>query len=284
MGANNLLVELLVEELPPKALKKLGEAFAVGIAAGLAEAELIDSSQPMPPASFATPRRLAVWLPNVRAKAQDRSETKKLVPVSVGLAGDDKPPQALVKKLASLGLGPDASYYPRPDGKAPSLFVDRHVRGSTLAEGLQKALDDTLAKLPIPKVMSYQLADGWSSVNFVRPAHGLVALYGDEVVEVQALGLRATRVTQGHRFEAEVATVELRSADSYEPQLQAEGAVIASFAQRREAIAQQIQTAAAALGLRASDDDARLGTGTRTPRTRASKSTASNFDAIEAVK
>ena len=85
MGANNLLVELLVEELPPKALKKLGEAFAVGIAAGLAEAELIDSSQPMPPASFATPRRLAVWLPNVRAKAQDRSETKKLVPVSVGV-------------------------------------------------------------------------------------------------------------------------------------------------------------------------------------------------------
>ena len=71
----------------------------------------------MPPASFATPRRLAVWLPNVRAKAQDRSETKKLVPVSVGLDGDDKPTQALVKKLASLGLGPDASYYPRPDGQ-----------------------------------------------------------------------------------------------------------------------------------------------------------------------
>jgi hypothetical protein len=81
----------------------------------------------------------------------------------------------------------------QPDGKAEALFLDSVVPGATLAEGLQKALDEALAKLPIPKVMSYQLADGWTSVNFVRPAHGLVALHGADVVPVSALGLKAGR-------------------------------------------------------------------------------------------
>ena len=105
------------------------------------------------------------------------------------------------------------------DGKAEALFLDSLVPGATLAEGLQKALDDAIAKLPIPKVMQYQLADGWTSVHFVRPAHGLVALHGSEVVPVQALGLQAGRTTRGHRFEAKVAEISLKDADSYEAQL-----------------------------------------------------------------
>ena len=230
MDTRNLLVELFVEELPPKALKKLGEAFAAGLAAGLAAAGLVDPNSSERPRWFATPRRLAVWLPGVSARAADRSETKKLVPVSVGLGADGKPTQALLKKLASLGLEPDARCYPKPDGKAEVLFVDMHVPGSTLADGLQKALDEALARLPIPKVMSYQLADGWRSVHFVRPAHGLVALHGDAVVDVQALGLTAGRITRGHRFEAESPSIELRHADSYAEQLREQGAVIAGFA------------------------------------------------------
>ena len=233
MGTSNLLVELLVEELPPKTLKKLGEAFCAGLTAGLADAGLVDPNSPERPSWFATPRRLAVRVPDVLDKAADRSETKKLVPASVGLDADRKPTQALLKKLASLGLGADARCYARPDGKAEALFVDMHVPGSTLAEGLQKALDEALAKLPIPKVMSYQLADGWSSVHFVRPAHGLVALHGDAVVHVQALGLKAGRSTRGHRFEAALPSIELRHADSYAEQLREQGAVIAGFAERR---------------------------------------------------
>ena len=256
MGTSNLLVELLVEELPPKALKKLGEAFCAGLTAGLADAGLIDPNASERPSWFATPRRLAVRVPRVLDKAADRSETRKLVPVSVGLDADRKPTQALLKKLASLGLGPDARCYAKPDGKAEALFVDMHVPGSTLAAGLQKALDEALARLPIPKVMSYQLADGWSSVHFVRPAHGLVALHGDAVVDVQALGLKAGRSTRGHRFEAGLPSIELRHADSYAEQLREQGAVIAGFAERRAEIVRQLQAEAQRLRLRPIEDEA----------------------------
>ena len=258
MTARNLLVELLVEELPPKALKKLGEAFANLLADSLKVEGLAAADAGV--VAFATPRRLAVHVRGVAAQATERRLSHKLMPVAVALDADGQATPALLKKLAALGAAgtPIGELQRQGEGKAQTLFLDSRVRGATLAEGLQKALDDALAKLPIPKVMSYQLADGWSSVNFVRPAHGLVALHGDAVVEVQALGLRATRVTQGHRFEAEVPAIELRSADSYEQQLHSEGAVIASFAQRREAIVQQLQAVAAGLGLRPIDDDALL--------------------------
>ena len=154
--------------------------------------------------TFASPRRLAVHITGVFEQAADKSASQKLMPVAVGLDAQGQPTAALLKKLASLGV--DASVLPHlkraSDGKAEALFFDSVVKGATLAEGLQKALDETLAKLPIAKVMTYQLADGWSSVNFVRPAHGLVALHGAEIVPVSVLGLTAGRETQGHRFEA----------------------------------------------------------------------------------
>ena len=110
---------------------------------------------------------------------------------------------------------------------------------------MQKALLEALAKLPIPKVMSYQLETdcelpGWSSVNFVRPAHGLVALHGSTVVPVKALGLTAGNSTTGHRFEAAVSPVVLADADSYAATLKKDGAVIASFAERKAEIARQL--------------------------------------------
>ncbi len=144
------------------------------------------------------------------------------------------------------------------DGKAEALFFDSVVKGATLAEGLRKALDEALASLPIPKVMTYQLADGWSSVKFVRPAHGLVALHGAEIVPVSVLGLNAGRETQGHRFEADVAKLVLKDADSYAQQLESEGAVIASFAARRAEIAKQLAAAAARENLKPVEDEALL--------------------------
>jgi glycyl-tRNA synthetase beta chain len=248
MSTKNLLIELFVEELPPKALKKLGEAFATGLLESLQAQGLTSADTAV--TAYATPRRLAAHLTNIPAQAADKSVSQKLMPVSVGLDASGQPTPALLKRLA--GLGADASVVPQlkreSDGKADVLFFDSMVTGSTLQNGLQKALEDTLAKLPIPKVMTYQLADGWSSVNFVRPAHGLVALHGTDIVPITTLGLTAGNTTQGHRFEAAVNPIKLKDADSYAEQLKTEGAVIAGFEERRAEIARQLAAAAAKAG------------------------------------
>jgi len=258
MSMQNLLVELFVEELPPKALKKLGESFSTVLAASLKAQGLASDQSAV--TSFASPRRLAVHVTQVAAKAADRSVQQKLMPVAVALDASGNATPALLKKLAALGA--DASAVPNlkraPDGKAEALFLDSMVAGATLAEGLQKALDESLAKLPIPKLMTYQLSDGWSDVKFVRPAHGLVALHGSEVIAISALGLTAGRHTTGHRFEASVSPIVLSDADSYANQLAEQGAVIAGFDARRAEIVRQLQAAAAPLGLTPIEDEALL--------------------------
>jgi len=257
MSAHNLLVELFVEELPPKALKKLGESFAATLVAKLKASGLTDETIAT---SYASPRRLAVHLTKVAAKAADKPVQQKLMPVAVALDANGQPTPALLKKLAALGQ--DAAVVPAlkraMDGKAEALFLDSVVPGASLQEGLQAALEAALAALPIPKVMSYQLADGWSSVNFVRPAHKLVALHGADVVPISVLGLTAGRETQGHRFEAANPVVSIKDADSYAQQLENEGAVIPGFAARRAEIERQLQAAATREGLQPIDDDALL--------------------------
>lgn len=257
-STKNLLVELFVEELPPKALKKIGEAFATTLAASLKAQGLAGEHSAVTP--FASPRRLAVHVSSVAAQAADKAVSQKLMPVAVGLDKGGQATPALLKKLAALGADASAvaSLKRQPDGKGETLFLDSTVQGATLAEGLQKALDEALAKLPIPKVMQYQLADGWTSVNFVRPAHGLVALHGADVVPVAALGLQAGRETQGHRFEAQITPVMLQDADHYARQLEEQGAVIASFASRHGEIARQLNLAATKEGLTPIDDPALL--------------------------
>jgi glycyl-tRNA synthetase beta chain len=262
MSTANLLVELFVEELPPKALKKLGESFAQTLADALRAQGLATEHSAVNP--FASPRRLAAHISRVLAVAPDQAVSQKLMPVAVGLSADGAPTPALLKKLAALGA--DASVVPQlkrlPDGKAEALFFDSVVPGVTLAAGLQKALDEAIARLPIPKVMSYQLESGaqpgWHSVHFVRPAHGLVALHGASVVPVSVLGLQAGRDTRGHRFEALMDPVVLQHADRYAEQLAEQGAVIAGFADRHGEIARQLQQAAAHEGLMPVEDAALL--------------------------
>nr|WP_312371220.1 glycine--tRNA ligase subunit beta [Delftia acidovorans] len=262
MNASNLLVELFVEELPPKALQKLGDAFAGVLFEQLKAQGLLASSEARLTA-YASPRRLAAHITEVLPQAEDKAVSQKLMPVSVGLDADGKPTPALIKKLAALGAGEEAvaGLTRQGEGKAEALFHASTVRGVMLADGVQKALDEAIARLPIPKVMRYQLADGWSSVHFVRPAHGLVVLHGTEVlIGVKALGLTAGTATHGHRFEAAVDPVVIRSADDYAAQLREEGAVIASFAERRAEIARQLQAAAERVGggVRPIEDDALL--------------------------
>jgi glycyl-tRNA synthetase beta chain len=245
----NLLVELFVEELPPKALQKLGDAFGAVLLEQLQAQGLAAAHAQL--TAYASPRRLAAHITEVAPQAADKAVSQKLMPVAVGLDASGQPTPALLKKLAALGA--DASAVPAlkrvDDGKAEVLFFESTAKGALLADGLQVALHEALAKLPIPKVMRYQLQDGWTSVNFVRPAHGLVALHGSEVLlSVQALGLTAGNATHGHRFEAAVDPVVIRSADSYAAQMREEGAVIASFAERRAEIARQLQAAAEKVG------------------------------------
>jgi glycyl-tRNA synthetase beta chain len=257
---NNLLVEILVEELPPKALESLGTSFASTLAASLKRDGLAPGNAAV--TAYATPRRLAVVITGVLAVAADKQVSQKLMPVSVGLFPEGIPTPALLKKLASLGLDTSVTAQLRRegDGKTETLFYDSTVKGATLAEGLQRAIEAALAALPIPKVMSYQLEDGWTSVNFVRPAHGLVAVHGASLVPVSVLGLSSGKMTRGHRFEGSPDPISIEHADYYVRTLLDRGAVIASFAERRAEIARQLAEAAAKAGddLRPVEDDALL--------------------------
>ncbi len=258
MTTKNLLVELFVEELPPKALKKLGEAFAKLLADSLKVQGLVTENDKV--TAYASPRRLAVHVMHVLAEAADKTNTQKLMPVSVGLDANGNATPALIKRLNGMGLDETAvaQLTKQADGKNEALFLDVTQKGVVLKDGLQIALTEAITKLPIPKVMTYQLADGWQSVNFVRPVHGLVALHGSEVISVTALGLTASNSTQGHRFEAAVSPVVIKHADNYAEQLKNEGAVIASFAERRAEIERQLNAAAAKQNLKPIEDDALL--------------------------
>jgi glycyl-tRNA synthetase beta chain len=231
-----LLVELLTEELPPKALARLGDAFAEGIAQRLAARDLIEGELSFE--RYATPRRLAVTIKNVRNVAPERHVREKVLPVSVALDKDGQPTAPLAKKLAALGF-PDfkvSDLERASDGKADAFFLRYAAPGATLAEGLQAALDETLtvSKLPIPKVMTYQRPDG-TNIQFVRPAQRLTALHGEQVVPVTALGIDADDTTLGHRFLSE-GFVQIQHADAYAETLRHKGHVVASFADRKEAI------------------------------------------------
>ncbi|HSH89448.1 MAG TPA: glycine--tRNA ligase subunit beta [Ramlibacter sp.] len=259
MAHPNLLVELFVEELPPKALKKLGESFAGVLLEQLRAQGLASGESKL--TSFASPRRLAAHVTSVAAQAADKSVSQKLMPVSVGLDAGGNATPALAKKLQALGADASAvaGLKRAMDGKAEALFYDSTVKGISLTLGLEKALQASLDKLPIPKVMTYQLADGWDTVSFVRPVHGLLALHGSEVVPIRKFGLVASNTTRGHRFEAAVDPVQVKDADSYAATLEKEGSVIASFEARRAEIVRQLADAAAKVGsARAIEDDALL--------------------------
>ena len=253
MTIKNLLVELFVEELPPKALKKLGDAFAGVLHEQLKAQGLCADDSVL--TAFASPRRLAAHVTRVASQGADKAVSQKLMPVAVGLDAAGNASPALLKKLQALGADASAVVGLKRvmDGKAEALFYESTQQGASLQLGLNAALAAAIAKLPIPKVMSYQLGagsemPGWTSVSFVRPAHGLVALHGSDVVAIEALGLKAGNTTQGHRFEAAVSPVVIQHADSYAATLREQGAVIASFAERRAEIVKQLAAAAAKVG------------------------------------
>jgi len=249
-----LLVELYTEELPPKALKKLGETFASGIAAGLKQRGLLDRDGHT---VFSTPRRLAVLFEAVLDKGADQAIEQKLMPLDVVKKNGTA---SLEKKLASLGRAHMAALFPdgrdgpdafviRKEGKSEFIYLQMLSRGQPLARALDESLQESIEKLPIPKVMTYQLSDGITTAKFVRPAHGLVALHGSSIVDFtsQALGLKAGRISHGHRFLG-TADIELANATEYESRLREAGKVVAGFDKRRTLIEDQLKTKSAELG------------------------------------
>ncbi|CCD35355.1 Glycyl-tRNA synthetase beta chain [Candidatus Paraburkholderia kirkii UZHbot1] len=235
----SLLVELLTEELPPKALARLGTAFAEGIVECLAARDLIDGTPEFE--KYATPRRLAALVKKVRDVAPEKQVREKVLPVSVALDKEGNPTPPLAKKLAALGFPdfPIAELERAQDGCAEAFFLHYGAPGATLADGLQAALDETLGKLPIPKVMTYQRPDG-TSVQFVRPVQRLIAMHGRNVVPVSALGVDSGDTTVGHRFMSQ-GFVAIAHADDYAQTLRSRGHVVASFEDRRESIRTQLQ-------------------------------------------
>ena len=248
-----LVVELVTEELPPKALKRLGEAFAHGIIAGLRQRGFLDNESAG--TAYATPRRLAVSITRARSVAPDAEVVDKLMPAKVARDANGHVTEALRKKLAGLGRahlatdsldatnGPDAIYV-ASDGKADYVYLRSLAKGQSLVLGLQATLDDALAKLPIAKVMSYAGPGSYyNDEKFVRPAHRLTALHGTEVVPVAVLGLAAGRRTEGHRFMGR-RELDVPAADAYADELWAEGKVIASFRDRRAKIEEGLAASA----------------------------------------
>ncbi len=266
MTVANLLVELFVEELPPKALKKLGEAFASGIYDHLSANDFLEADSVA--SVYASPRRLAVHITAARGLSiPSPRPPKTLMPVAVAYK-DGQPTAPFLKKLMKeegfdegvdfAGVIKERTFIETENGKEVVKFRDDLPGGSTLSICLEGAIEQSLAKLPIPKVMTYQLETGaqpgWGNVQFVRPAHGLVALHGADVVPVSVLGLTSGRQTHGHRFEASVDPIVLPHADDYAQLLREQGAVIASFAERRAEIVRQLQAAAEREGLTPIDD------------------------------
>ncbi len=229
-----LLVELFTEELPPKALARLGEAFANGIVASLQSQGFVPAAAHS--AMYATPRRLAVLIDAVSARSPDKPCRDKVLPVSVALDANGNATAPLVKKLAAMGFADVRvdQLERAADGKADSFFYSYTAPGVTLQVALQQALVDCVAKLPVPKLMTYQRPDG-SSVQFARPVHGLVALHGEQIVDISLLGLTSGRTTQGHRFLSQ-GPITLAHASHYQSQLHDHGKVIAGFEQRKQTL------------------------------------------------
>jgi glycyl-tRNA synthetase beta chain len=243
-----LLIEVFTEELPPKTLRRLGEAFSEGIFAALKNAGLTtESSQTT---GFATPRRLAVQVSHILDQAPDYPVREKLLPTSIAFDAEGKVTAPLLKKLAALGFADlDISTLEKSgEGKNEALYLNVVAKGAVLEQTAQTALEQTLNKLPIAKMMHYQVLqkDGQlADVQFARPVHRIIALHGDHSLNISSLGIDAGNLTEGHRFLAP-GNLTISHADQYEHDLETKAKVIPGFNKRRALIEAALLKAAGA--------------------------------------
>ena len=239
MNLDNLLIEFVTEELPPNSLKELGEKFGQLISQGLQEQNFIENADTI---VYATPRRLGVKILNVAEKSKDEKKLIKLMPTKIGFDENNKPTQALLKKLKSLNESAEAvqKVIKKMEKNQEILFIEREIYGKTLEEVLSEIIKNSINKLPIKKMMSYQLEDGWTSVNFVRPIKNVLTIYGSKTLKVSSLGVVANNNSFGHRFESKKSILTIDHADNYEKILLEDGGVIVNFNKRKEKIQKDI--------------------------------------------
>lgn len=249
MTSPTLLIELLTEELPPKALNNLGKHFAASIAEGLEKAQLIDGAPEY--TAYASPRRLAVQVKNVKPVQADQQVVKKGPAVASGMK-DGQPTKALEGFARGAGAKIEDLKIIN-DGKQDVFAYEFTQTGKPLGELLEDILNQAIKKLPIPKVMRW----GSSTFTFVRPVHGLVVLHGSNIVNASVLGLQSGNQTRGHRFLSD-GIITLNNADAYAAQMQNEGKVIASFAERKAAIQAALNEQADRLNATVAADEALL--------------------------
>ncbi len=236
--ARDLLIEIGTEELPPRALARLSDALTTGITEGLGKARL----ETGPARAYAAPRRLAVLVEQVPLAQADREELRRGPAVAAAFDTDGKPTQAALGFARSCGVEVGDLERLETD-KGTWLAYRKLARGAATRQLLPEIVDNALARLPIPKRMRW----GAGSVEFVRPVHWVVLLFGDEVVDSEVLGVRAGRETRGHRFH-HPAPLYIGEPAAYAPLLETEGHVLADREARREAIRGQVLALAAELG------------------------------------
>jgi len=231
---DDLLLELGTEELPPKALKKLSQAFTDNIVDGLKKAgfEINDVE------SYAAPRRLAVLIKNITSSQPDREIERKGPSLKAAYDDDGEPTKAVMGFARSCGVDV-AELQQQETAKGAWLIFKTTEKGHLLADLIEDIINHSLSRLPIPKRMRW----GSSDAEFVRPVHWLVLLHGKNVLNAEVLGLKSSATTFGHRFHSP-GKIVLADASSYKDKLLSEGFVIADFAQRKQSIKQQVFEAA----------------------------------------
>jgi glycyl-tRNA synthetase beta chain len=230
LSTDDLLIELGTEELPPKALNKLSMAFTQGIVDGLQKAgfEINDVE------SFAAPRRIAVLIKSLAASQPDREVERKGPSLKAAYDEDGKPTKAVIGFAKSCGVEVDALQQQETD-KGAWLVFKATEKGQALSEIIEDIINQSLARLPIPKRMRW----GSNDVEFVRPVHWVVLLYGNKVIDANILGLKTSAATFGHRFHS-AGEIVLQQAGDYKEKLRTQGFVIADFEERKQNIKQQV--------------------------------------------
>ncbi len=246
---DTVLIELRTEELPPKSLKALSEAFAEAVFSALKGQEFTSADSVCTP--YATPRRLALTITGVAGRQPDRVLEKKGPAVAGAVDAAGKPTKALEGFMRAAGVTFD-QLHRIADGKGEYFVARREKKGEDLAVHLAEIVAQALKKLPIAKVMRW----GDFEHQFVRPVHGLILLHGQRVVPGEVLGLTSGRTTLGHRF-LSAGEIVIDNPAEYSLKL-AEGKVIAAFPERRASIARQLDDAAGRLAARINPADGLL--------------------------
>ncbi|HDZ16151.1 MAG TPA: glycine--tRNA ligase subunit beta, partial [Methylophaga aminisulfidivorans] len=234
----DLLIELGTEELPPKALLTLSQAFHQGVEEGLNKAELSFGSI----TPYATPRRLALVISKLQTQQADMLVERRGPAVTAAFDDDGNPTKALQGFARSCGVEVDDLETMQTD-KGAWLIFKQDKQGEQVTDLLPDIIQQALNALPIPKRMRWGALPG----EFVRPVHWLITLLGDEVIPMSLLGVDADRLTMGHRFHHPQA-IRISSPMTYAPQLETEGHVMVDYQARKNAIDGQVNELASSLG------------------------------------